>query len=44
MEYGNLVAPVIEAIKALYYKYVDQEARITKLEQELKVMQSSLHQ
>lgn len=44
VEYGNLVAPVIEAIKALYYKYVDQEARITKLEQELKVMQSSLHQ
>jgi hypothetical protein len=43
VEYGNLIAPVIEAIKTLYYKYLDQEARIHVLEQEIATIKTSLH-
>ena len=44
VEYGNLVAPLIEAVKALYHKNVDQEARIETLEQQVKDIQTTLHQ
>ena len=43
VQYGNLVAPIIEAIKSLYAKYLDQqktidglEARIERLEKMMK--------
>jgi UDP-N-acetylmuramyl tripeptide synthase len=46
VEYGNLVAPIIEAIKSLtikvqdlFAKYVDQEARINALEQRLQKLE-----
>ena len=32
VKYGNLVAPIIEAIKELFNKYLDQQARIDSLE------------
>jgi len=32
VQYGNLVAPIIEAIKSLYAKYVDQQKAIESLE------------
>lgn len=42
VEYGNLVAPLIEAVKALYYKYLDQEARIEKMEQEISLLKNTI--
>jgi hypothetical protein len=33
VKYGNLVAPIIEAIKALYVKFVDQQKKIVTLEE-----------
>jgi len=32
VKYGNLVAPIIEAIKELYNKYLDQQKKIDELE------------
>ena len=43
VEYGNLVAPIIEAVKALYYKYLDQESRIQTLEQEIATIKATIH-
>ncbi len=47
VEYANLVAPIIEAIKELthkiddlFNKYISQEARITSLEQRLQLLEA----
>lgn len=35
VQYGNLVAPLIEAVKELFEKYLDQEDRINSLEERI---------
>jgi len=42
VKYGNLVAPIIEAIKELYTKYLDQQNKIDELEQRLEKLEIAL--
>ena len=43
VKYGNLVAPIIESIKELYSKYVDQQQKITTLEQRIEMLEAKLN-
>ena len=42
VEYGNLVAPIIEAIKELYTKYLDQQTQISELEQRIEILEKNI--
>ncbi|MET3536735.1 tail fiber domain-containing protein [Chryseobacterium limigenitum] len=41
VSYGNLVAPIIEAIKDLFNKYVDQQSQIDALEARIQALEQA---
>lgn len=42
VKYGNLIAPIIESIKELYTKYLDQQEKISDLEQRITVLEQQI--
>jgi hypothetical protein len=42
VKYGNLIAPIIESIKELYIKYLDQQEKISDLEQRITVLEQQI--
>jgi hypothetical protein len=42
VKYGNLIAPIIESIKELYTKYLDQQEKISDLEQRIMILEKQI--